>query len=79
MVPFTLPVQGDDYYVFVTPIFDEFYDPIIQGPLQNEAACKELAADEKTDSHIYDLQGRRLSKVPAEGLYIRGGKKYLVR
>ena len=79
MVPFTLPVQGDDYYVFVTPIFDEFYDPIIQGPLQNEAACKELAADEKADPNIYDLQGRRLGKAPAKGLYIRGGKKYLVR
>ena len=79
MVPFTLPVHGENYYVFVTPIFDEFYDPIIQGPLQNEAACKELAADEKADPNIYDLQGRRLQAAPAKGLYIRGGKKYLVR
>ncbi len=27
----------------------------------------------------FDLQGRRLNKVPAKGLYIRGVKKYLVR
>ena len=28
---------------------------------------------------VYDLQGRRLQAAPAKGLYIRGGKKYLVR
>jgi len=30
-----------------------------------------------TDDRIYDLQGRRLDMKPENGLYIKGGKKYL--
>lgn len=26
---------------------------------------------------IYDLQGRRLTKAPAKGIYIQGGRKYV--
>ena len=33
----------------------------------------------RTDGYIYDLQGRRLTSVPQKGLYIRNGKKYLVK
>ena len=46
----------------------------------------ELGIDEKLINSsspiknlIYDLQGRRLQAALAKGLYIRGGKKYLVR
>jgi hypothetical protein len=28
---------------------------------------------------IYDLQGRRLAKIPAKGLYIQNGKKQLAK
>jgi len=31
------------------------------------------------DDAIYDLQGRRLNAVPEQGVYIRGGKKYILR
>jgi len=31
------------------------------------------------DDAIYDLNGRRLMAVPEQGVYIRGGKKYLAR
>ena len=31
------------------------------------------------DTPIYDLQGRRLTKTPTKGFYIKNGKKYFVR
>jgi len=31
-----------------------------------------------SDDRIYDLQGRRLDIMPENGVYIRGGKKYLI-
>jgi hypothetical protein len=30
-------------------------------------------------STIYDLQGRRLAAKPVKGMYIQGGRKYVVR
>jgi len=46
----------------------------------------ELGIDEKLINSsspiknlIFDPQGRRLQAAPTKGLYIRGGKKYLVR
>ena len=32
---------------------------------------------ENSDGRIYDLQGRRLNKVPAQGVYIKNGHKYV--
>ena len=35
---------------------------------------------DKADSReLFDLQGRRLSKVPTKGIYINDGKKILVK
>jgi hypothetical protein len=34
---------------------------------------------ESIKENVFDLQGRRLQSAPSKGLYIRGGKKYLVR
>ena len=31
------------------------------------------------DSCIFDLQGRRLNRIPWKGFYIRDGKKYVVK
>ena len=31
------------------------------------------------DTPIYDMMGRRLTEKPASGIYIQGGKKYLVK
>ena len=36
-------------------------------------------ADDKTTAPVYDLQGRKLSSIPAKGIYIQNGKKYVVR
>ena len=35
--------------------------------------------DDKTTAPVYDLQGRKLSSIPAKGIYIQNGKKYVVR
>jgi hypothetical protein len=32
-----------------------------------------------TDSAIYDLTGRRLNGKPERGIYIQGGKKYVIK
>ena len=32
-----------------------------------------------TDAPLYDLQGRRLSAKPVKGMYIQGGRKYVVK
>ena len=31
------------------------------------------------DAPIYDMMGRRLTEKPSSGIYIQGGKKYLVK
>lgn len=35
--------------------------------------------DEASDAPLYDLQGRRITTLPTSGIYIRGGKKILVK
>ena len=34
---------------------------------------------EQSDAAIYSIDGRRLEKVPAHGLYIQNGKKYIAK
>ena len=43
-----------------------------------DTAIKSLKFD-NTSHKLYDLQGRRLTKAPAKGLYIQNGKKIIVR
>lgn len=35
--------------------------------------------EDNDDSPIYDVYGRMLCSVPAKGIYIKGGRKYVVR
>ena len=44
-----------------------------------DTAIKSLTTSEPTDSAIFDLQGRRLSEVPAKGLYIQNGRKFVIK
>ena len=37
-----------------------------------------IAPDDK-EADRYDLQGRKLSSMPAKSIYIQNGKKYVVR
>jgi hypothetical protein len=43
-------------------------------------AIEGLAVDESAADHVYDLQGRRMAKGQLrQGLYIKGGKKFIVK
>lgn len=44
-----------------------------------DTAIKSLKTAETANQAIYDLQGRRLSEVPAKGIYIQAGKKYVIK
>ena len=79
--PFGNPVSDGKRYEFVSCYMDgeclfekdDFYAPGVTDGIQKyERAVHQ-------EGEIYDLQGRRLQAEPAKGLYIRGGKKYLVR
>ena len=45
----------------------------------NASGINIINVDEKPDGRIYDLQGRPVSTPKHKGLYIRNGKKYIVR
>ena len=34
---------------------------------------------QQSDGTIYDLQGRRINSLPVKGIYIRDGRKYVVK
>ena len=44
-----------------------------------ETGIQSLKAVEPASQTIYDLQGRRLTTAPAKGLYIKDGKKFVVK
>ena len=45
----------------------------------NASGINIINVDEKPDGRIYDLQGRPVSTPKHKGIYIRNGKKYIVR
>ena len=48
-------------------------------PSEDSIDEKEYTYNSPKESTLYDLQGRRLSSTPQKGVYIRGGRKYVVR
>ena len=59
-------------------VFDNFtltYDGSDISGISEVKQCGER----QSNGYIYDLQGRRLSGVPQKGLYIRDGRKHLVK
>ena len=60
----------------ILPIDEEDPSAVETLPAQGE----NLAADGTgADAPIYDLMGRRLSEKPTSGMYIQGGRKYVVK
>ncbi|MBQ2001680.1 MAG: hypothetical protein II240_00070, partial [Bacteroidaceae bacterium] len=51
-------------------------DVVTIDPTGIEGVSEEIT-DRRTDNAIYDLMGRRLNGVPAKGIYIQNGKKYV--
>ena len=53
---------------------------LVQAPLPLTEGIEDLSpALSHGEGAIFDLQGRRLSAIPAKGLYIRDGKKFVSR
>ena len=50
------------------------------GSISGEATgIKESLPDNQTNAPVFDLSGRRLSHIPAHGIYIQNGRKYIRR
>ena len=64
-----LSVYDGDELIFEE---DDFMAPAV-------TAIKTVTRDESENSAFYDLQGRRLTDTPQRGVYIRGGRKYVVK
>ena len=54
----------------------EYCSNIVSGTL---TGVKNVLDNQRSLTSYYDLQGRRLQEAPAKGLYIKDGKKYLVK
>lgn len=73
----TLP-SNKAYYIYTgssSPAKLSFRFPGSEATAIGQAAAQPSAAD----AAIYDLQGRRVTRPTARGLYIRGGKKYIMK
>ncbi len=58
----------------------ESYEGLYVFTWGTEAGISDINTDaKKADSAIYDLSGRRVSKASAHGVYISGGKKFVVK
>ena len=71
--------------VYVQPSEVGKYQTIYGGPVYplpntNETTgVSDITPTTGTASTLHDLQGRRITDTPQSGLYIRNGKKYVVR
>ena len=64
-----LSVYDGDELIFEE---DDFMAPAVTG-------IKTVTRDKSENNTFYDLQGRRLTATPQRGVYIRDGKKYVVK
>ena len=84
----TLPVPESVLDVNNTEIVVLFYDSetrtiLDAGTIEvkpgEETGIEEIVSDSEKNSAIYDLSGRKLNKVTKSGIYIKNGKKFIVR
>ena len=75
----TVGIKGTALYQWV--IFDNFLLKYLgsEDVTGVETLNEFILPDSATDAPIYDLNGRKLSKKPANGYYIQGGRKYRVK
>ena len=57
---------------------DLHLDTSIQRIIDALTGIRDMKSESQSDGAFYDLQGRK-TKVPAKGLYIRNGKKYVIK
>ena len=75
--------MGTETKVYVQPSEVEKFQNVYQGmvyPLTDEMnGITDITCVVGSSTELYDLQGRKLSSMPAKGIYIQNGKKYVVR
>ena len=81
-LPFEEPKLGKDIHV-ITCIKDGkyyFYIDWMVEPIEPSSIDGRIYTNNSLkESHLYDLQGRRLQHLPAKGVYIQDGKKRVVK
>ena len=72
--------KGGKYIITVTQLTTAdgkaVAEPLVMTVSKEATGISTIAAD-RTDSRIFDLQGRELKSVPEHGIYIQGGKKHV--
>ena len=80
---FCLDVDGDDIYIGTEKSLllfrDGEYQQIDLGPLVQQAPTSIFSVTLDVHAPLYDLQGRRLSQKPERGVYIRDGRKVVIK
>jgi hypothetical protein len=75
--------MGTETKVYVQPSQVLDFQNVYQGmvyPLTDEMnGITDITCVVGSSAELYDLQGRKLSSMPAKGIYIQNGKKYVVR
>ena len=75
--------MGTETKVYVQPSQVLDFQNVYQGmvyPLTDEMNdITDITCVVGRSTELYDLQGRKLSSMPAKGIYIQNGKKYVVR
>ena len=78
---YCIDIDGDDIYIGtdhgVLKFRDGVYSELDLTTTSIPNSC--ILASNDSLSHLYDLQGRRLTGKPAKGIYIQNGRKVLVK
>lgn len=82
-ISFDIPEQSNYILRWELPKAGGGYNEALLGNIsivkQSDSGVLDALNDKNTDEAIYDLQGRRIIGTPASGIYIRNGKKFIVR
>lgn len=70
VVQWTWNDAGSEFFIISNPNVE---------PEGTVTGIRDLVRVKINDDHIYDISGRRLNGKPAGGLYIQGGKKYVMK
>ena len=78
---YCIDIDGDDIYIGtdrgVLKFRDGVYSELDLTTTSMPNSC--ILTPDDSQSHLYDLQGRRLTGKPTKGLYIQNGRKVLVK
>ncbi|WP_288318637.1 DUF4465 domain-containing protein [Xylanibacter caecicola] len=78
-ITFNITGSSDNGYGFSQPAYFAYDDVAVRFPKSNTTDINEITGSAKTQKEdVYDLQGRRVNN-PRHGLYIKNGRKVLMK